>query len=239
MRLLVFQHADCEHPGSLRKYLAQDGVAWDAVELDEGEPIPSFDGYDMLWVMGGPMDVWDVVENPWLIAEKKAIRSWVRETGKPFLGFCLGHQLLADALGGTCGPARHPEIGILDVELTDCGAADPVFDGLPRRQKCLQWHSVEVAQPPEDAVVLASSPHCPVQAMRIGNHAWSMQYHVEIEDDTVENWCAIPAYGAALQKTLGPQGIEQMRADSAKYMDELNATSRTFYDNFMRLAAHN
>ena len=89
MRLLVFQHADCEHPGSLRKYLAQDGVAWDAVELDEGEPIPSFDGYDMLWVMGGPMDVWDVVENPWLIAEKKRSVPGCERLANPSLVFVL------------------------------------------------------------------------------------------------------------------------------------------------------
>ena len=141
MRLLVFQHVDCEHPGKLRDYLKEDGIKWDAVELDEGEPIPDLDAYDALWVMGGPMDVWDISENPWLIAEKKAIRTWVGEMQKPYLGLCLGHQLLADAMGGTCGPARPPEIGILEVELSAEGKADPVFGNLPATQKCLQWHA--------------------------------------------------------------------------------------------------
>jgi hypothetical protein len=101
MRLLVFQHIDCEHPGQLRQYLRQGRIEWRTIELDRGEPIPPLDNYDALWVMGGPMDVWDVEENPWLIAEKAAIRRWVRELDRPFLGLCLGHQLLADALGGT------------------------------------------------------------------------------------------------------------------------------------------
>ena len=64
MRLLVFQHIECEHPGSLRRFLEADGIEWDAVNLDQGDPIPDLNLYDALWVMGGPMDVWDVEDNP-------------------------------------------------------------------------------------------------------------------------------------------------------------------------------
>jgi GMP synthase-like glutamine amidotransferase len=233
MRLLVFEHIDCEHPGSLRKFLAEDGVAWDAVELDAGETIPPLEDYDALWAMGGPMDVWDVDEHPWLIAEKRAIRRFVRELERPFLGLCLGHQLLADALGGTCGPQRPPEIGVLDVELTPEGRADPIFSGMPARQKCLQWHSVRVAEPPEGAVVLAGSPACRVQAMRLGR-AWSMQYHVEVEPDTVENWSAVPAYRDALERTMGAAFLGRLEAEAHSNMADFEANARRLYRNFMR-----
>src|SRR5215468_9746261 len=159
MRFLVFQHIAIEHPGIFRDFLAADGISWDAVELDEGAPIPPFDGYDALWVMGGPLDVWEEDQHPWLAAEKRAIRAAV-ERGLPYLGICLGHQLLGAAMGGRVGKAAQAEVGILDVGLTEAGRRDPLFAGLSPTFKALQWHGAEVIEPPLDAAVLAQSPLC-------------------------------------------------------------------------------
>ena len=74
-------------------YREEDGVEWHPIELDEGESIPSLDKFDSLWVMGGPMDVWEEKEHPWLVNEKAAIWEAVVERKLPYLGFCLGHQL--------------------------------------------------------------------------------------------------------------------------------------------------
>ena len=235
MRLLVFQHLDCEHPGHLRQCLKDDGIEWYTVELDAGEIIPPLEDFDALWVMGGPMDVWDVEENPWMIPEKQAISRWVRDLQRPYLGICLGHQLLADALGGTCGPQPTPEVGILDVHLNAEGRIDPIFADIPTPQKALQWHSVQVCQPPEGAHVLASSDVCRVQAMRVGGNAWSMQYHVEVEPDTVSIWGKIPAYRNALEATLGIDGLEAMQADAARNMADFMSNAECLYRNFKRL----
>ena len=96
MHILVLQHAKEEHPGSFRKFLKEDGHTWDVIELDEGEKLPLIDSFDALWVMGGPMDVWEEEKYPWLKKEKEFIKIAVAEKGLPYLGVCLGHQLLAE-----------------------------------------------------------------------------------------------------------------------------------------------
>jgi GMP synthase-like glutamine amidotransferase len=238
MKLLVFQHIDCEHPGSLRSFLAADNIEWHAVNLDQGEAIPPLHDYDALWVMGGPMDVWDIEEHPWLISEKKAIRRWVKELNKPYLGLCLGHQLLADALGGSCALQQPPEIGIFDVELCEAADSDALFSGMPQNQKCLQWHSVCVDQPPENTTILAASDACQIQAMRVGSNAWSMQYHVEVEADTVANWGKVPAYREALEKSLGTNGLTRIKSDADNHMSEFLNCAETLYQNFIKHSNH-
>jgi len=234
MRVLVFQHADVEHPAIFRDFLAEDGIAWDAVELDAGESIPSLASYDQLWVMGGPMDVWQEAEHPWLIAEKQAIREAVQARGMPYLGVCLGHQLLGAALGGRVGKAPQAEVGILDVELTAAGRQDPLFEGIADRFKALQWHGAEVAEPPPGATILARSPLCGVQAMRVGHHAYGMQYHCEILPQTVSDWAVIPAYACALDAALGEGAMPKLQAAAAAAMPGFNRDARRLYRNFMQ-----
>jgi GMP synthase-like glutamine amidotransferase len=104
---------------------------------------------------------------------------------------------------------------------------------MPRRQKALQWHSVEVVRPPAGAVVLASSPACRVQAMRVGGRAWSMQYHVEAEPDTVADWGEVPAYRQALEATIGPAALPRLAADADAAMGGFADNAGLLYRNFM------
>ncbi|MEM6466009.1 MAG: type 1 glutamine amidotransferase, partial [Pseudomonadota bacterium] len=102
---------------------------------------------------------------------------------------------------------------------------------------CLQWHSAEVTKMPPGAQCLATSPACAVQAMKWGTRAVSLQFHMEIEDDTVRNWSNIPEYAGALEKALGAGAVGALEAKAAERMTEFKAMAERIYINWLQLTA--
>jgi GMP synthase-like glutamine amidotransferase len=111
----------------------------------------------------------------------------------PILGICLGAQLLSKAAGGKVTTSPQGEIGWFTVDVTEEGQRDPLFKDLPSPLEVYQWHN-DMCQPPEGAVILASSVRCPVQAFRWGKQAYGLQFHAEITEKSIHDWSpALPA----------------------------------------------
>jgi GMP synthase-like glutamine amidotransferase len=208
VRILVLQHIACEPPGVYEDVLRERGAQIHRVELDEGEPLPHRSEIDAIVCMGGPMSATNDAELPWLAKEKMFIADAVRD-GVPFWGVCLGVQLLAASLGARVYPGLAPEVGVLPVELTAEGRADPVFSGLPAVLPTLQWHG-DTFDLPEGAVRLAGSRAYPNQAFRFGESAYGVQFHVEVSPELAREWAEVPAYEEALERVLGHGALESL-----------------------------
>jgi GMP synthase-like glutamine amidotransferase len=231
-RVLVFEHMPAVDAGIFCELFGEHGIALHPVRLDLGMPIPDLAEFDALLVMGGAMDVWQEDEYPWLVAEKAAIREAV-DRAMPFVGICLGHQLLADALGGTVAPAARPEVGVFEIARTPAGEQHAWLDGLPQRARVLQWHAAEVTQPPAGAEILASSLDCPVQAIAVGERALGLQFHVEVDQRTLAGWLSSKESVAALARRRGPEGPKTFVDEATTHMAELNLAARALHANFL------
>ena len=145
MEVIVLQHIKIEDPGYIKDLMIKDEVNITTIELDEGEIIPKdLSKIDAMFCMGGPMDKWMVREYPWLVDEKKAIYEFVINLKKPYLGFCLGCQLLGEVVGGKVERSKSPEIGMLDINFSESKKKDSLFSKFPEKINSLQWHSYEI-----------------------------------------------------------------------------------------------
>ena len=230
-RALVFQHMDHDHPGRFVDFFAEDGIVPEAVRLFEGQDIPSLAPYDFLFVLGGAQDTWQEDQFPWLVAEKQAIREWVVERAKPYFGVCLGHQLLATALGGEVALSDEGEVGVFDVTLTEEAQSHRLTKGLEPRQQVMQWHMAEVKRVPEGARVLASSALTSVQALAVGDHAMSTQFHCEFSPQTVAASSSLPSYVANLEKHGGEGAYQRLVRQSFPLMPQMARMTKRMYDN--------
>jgi len=238
MRVLILQHIKIEDPGFIKDLMIKEGAELTTVELDEGEKIPEdLTKFDAMFCMGGPMDTWMEKEHPWLIDEKKRIKEFVVDLKKPYLGFCLGCQLLGEIVGGKVVKSNNPEIGMLNINFSNNKNNDSLFSKFPDEITSLQWHSYEVQglENNKDVTLLASSPETKYQIFKYQNHAYGIQFHIEVKDTTVGEWGCVPEYKSALEKQLGEGALDKFEKDSKKHMPSMNQYSKVLYENFKKL----
>ena len=238
MKIISLQHIAIEDPGTFKDFLLADGHELTTIQLDEGENIPSnLDEFDAMLCMGGPMDTFMEDEFNWLVGEKKAIGEYVLNLKKPFLGFCLGCQLLGEVLGGKVVQSNPPEIGVLNIDVNDQAITDPVFNFLPNKIKALQWHSYEVQglESNPNINIIGSSPTTKYQIFGYNNHAYGIQFHLEIRKSTVDDWAAVPEYKNALEQSLGKEALPHMKKEVNEEIDNMMAQCNQLYQNFISI----
>ena len=238
MEVIVLQHIKIEDPGYIKDLMIADGVKLTTIELDEGDRIPNdITKFDAMFCMGGPMDTWMEKDYQWLIDEKKRIKEFVVDLKKPYLGFCLGCQLLGEVIGGRVVKSNNSEIGMLNIDFSENKKNDLLFSKFPEKITSLQWHSYEVRnlESNKNVTLLASSPETKYQIFKYQNHAYGIQFHIEVKDTTVNDWGCVPEYKSALEKQLGKGALEKFDKEAQSNMQNMNSYSKILYENFKRL----
>ena len=232
-RALALQHCWDDPPGYLGELMLRHDIVCEVIKVEES-PIPDPSGYDALISLGGPQHAAADDKYPYLAEEKKLIRKAV-EQDIPFLGICLGGQLLAHALGAAVTPHSTTEFGFLEVQITNEGKADPLFQGLPGYQLVFQWH-MDTLDLPAGAVLLASNENTINQAFRVGKRAYGLQYHIELAPGMLDTWLQYPAYRQEIINLKGPDALAMLERERQQHYSIYRDHTRLVFENFLKIS---
>jgi GMP synthase (glutamine-hydrolysing) len=204
--------------GIAREAFAQDDLPLVAIDAWD-EPLPDLAEIAGVVAFGGSMNV----ERERLMARECV------ERGIPFLGICLGAQLLARALDAPVAKAPVREIGFTRIHPTNAGASDPLLSCFSDGAHVFHWHE-DTFELPAGAELLATGEEIPMQAFRAGESAWALQFHLEIDLPEIELW--FDDAGADVEKTWGKSKETVLRESEL----HLAAQSERARDAFRRFA---
>ncbi len=185
--VLILLNISIEGPGYISEFLQENGIPYEVVDLYQEDQLPEEpEDYGAVVVMGGPMNAYEDDVFPYLKPEKELIRRCI-EKRVPFLGVCLGGQLLAVAAGSDVVVNEAREIGWLDVHLTEEGQGNPLFEGLPSSFPVFQWHH-DMFEIPLGCPRLAESRACRNQAFSVEDLMYGLQFHLETSHEDIVKW---------------------------------------------------
>lgn len=226
MKILCITHADFETPGVIEDWAHLRGHDFKVEKPYKGETLSTIDGIDMLIVMGGPQSPLAIHEDPYLADEITLIKEALLQH-KPVLGFCLGAQLIGEALGATTSRSPEKEVGVYPINLTENGEKDALLEGLPHAFPVIHWHN-DMPGMTNESVILATSPGCPRQIVRYRKNVYGFQCHLEITLEGVKTMIA------AVPGDLAPSKYTQ--TESQLLANDYAAINQTMLDLLDRFA---
>lgn len=233
-RVLALQHAwECPsaHLGSLMDLY---NIPYDIVQVEQ-EALPDPQHYAAVIALGGPQHLYLSEQYPYLESEFALIRQAVA-ANIPFLGICLGGQLLAAALGGEVKQHSCREIGFYQMDLTPEGKQDPLFHGIIGSHTVFHWHE-DTFDLPEGSLLLATNNNTRNQAFRYGEYAYGLQYHIELDEAMLDTWLYHPMMKESLLRSIGYEGWHKIIEDRHHYFTTYQEHTRILFENFLSLSA--
>jgi len=233
MNVLIIKHADIEGPGLIEYCLRKEGIPYQMINLEGGNPLPELDPLSLIILLGGPMNVYEEDRYPFLKDEDLFIKEAIQR-GKFILGICLGAQLIAKALGAKVFKAPAKEVGWFDVSLTEIGLQDPLFSNLPKTFPVFQWHE-DTFDIPKSAKLIATSSSVPHQAFRYGDNAYGLQFHLEVTEEMIQEW--MKTYEEELKGSQPPLFSKlKILTDTEIEIETYTKRGMNFLEGFMKQA---
>jgi GMP synthase (glutamine-hydrolysing) len=232
--ILFIKHIPIEGPGTIADFLEDNKIPYMAIDLSTGDKLPKLEKvFQSVISLGGPMNVYEEEKYPFLKEEDTFLKR-IAEEEVPFLGICLGAQLIAKATGAKVTKNPEKEIGWYKTVLNDYGLYDDLFKGFPEVFRVFQWHGDSFGTP-DGGKRLAFSELCQNQVLKYGRNVYGIQFHVEITKDMIIQWA--DAYKEELESLKG------LVSDKQKMLADYNAVEKgymrqaeQFYVNFFSIA---
>ena len=232
--VLIIKNITREGPGLLEEVLKEQNIPFTIVDLNKEQALPESKGYGAVIVLGGPDSAND--ENSKMKNELAFIHS-VISSKIPFLGICLGFQVLVKAAGGQVVKSPVKEVGFKDptgnnftIELTKEGKQDPLFQGLEHSFKVFHLHG-ETVELTNNMFLLATGKFCRNQVVRIGSNAYGIQCHFELTNEMFERWMNEDS-------DLLQFNIENLRVDFKEIKKEYTKTGKQLFKNFLKIGGY-